>query len=244
MNKNIQKTSGFTLIELMVTMSIFTLLITAFYRSSNDAFQQRNAVRDEITTIESLFSTARNMAITSKGVPEAGGTGTVVPQYGYGVHVAVQEFSGVNYTTFTLFADTELIERGVAGDTSDDEFGFSSGDTIISEYSAFTRGRARGVDTEISFIEKGGVLKPEKIAKNLANREFTILFTPLNAVPLLLFNNNYQDINYQGFQINFYHSGLIEEEILFNSVARFFQRERVCPSKNALPADCSTRQSP
>lgn len=225
-------TQGFTLSELMVTISIFTLLITAFYRGTNNTFQQRTDIRSEITTIQTLFSNARNMAITSTGVTEDGSTTSIVPQYGYGVHVYINENSGVNETLFTLFADTEIL----AGD----EFGFSSGDVIISEYSAFERGVKQGVNTEITLINSDGSLKTDGVVKKNGIHEFTILFSPLSAHSRILFDNDYEDTDYNGMNLNFFAANLIEESLEFNSVSRFFERTRICPATLANPQDCST----
>ncbi len=239
--KNI--TSGFTLIEVLVSMTIFTMLIIAFYSGVNNSFQHRTDIRSEITSIQRLYENARNMAISSSSTEASDGT-SVVSQYGYGVYADFSETE----PKFTLFADNnpqDTDDDGVT-DTYGNGVFDTSDDTKISEYTAFTRGISKKIiPSVILFHNTGDTTKNKNISKSDSNKIFTVLFAPLNAQPTVILDNN-SDLEfkkYKAFTLNFFAKNLIEEELNFDNIARFFDRKRVCPASGASPENCSTQST-
>lgn len=84
----LRSSSGFTLIELIVSIAILAMLSMAFISQSEVAAekQKRQTFTNSIETMMGALRAARTSAITNKTV--AGG---VVPDGGYGVHFAITD---------------------------------------------------------------------------------------------------------------------------------------------------------
>lgn len=234
-----------TLVELLVAIGVMSLIVTALIRGVNTTPYKRNDIREEITTIHSLFNTARNLSITGSALSVDDGSGTEVDvSTAYGVYIEVYEIDDgteiYNNTKFTLFADNDGSDDD--GDGVYDTYGnsvFDSNDSVISEYEAFTKKSAQLVDTIISLTATDSSIKTIEKTGGDGNT-MTLLFSSLDAVPSILMENDATDNEYTDININFFAPSIVEEELHFNHVSRFFSRTRICPSTS--DTSCTTPQ--
>jgi hypothetical protein len=202
----------------LVTIGVLSLLLTAFTSINSTLPNQRNSIRGDIVEILNLYSNARSMAINSTTVET--GAISIVPQFGYGVHVDISDPEGKK---FTFFADTnQWDDEGVTriGNGKYDK----QEDTIFSTTSYFNAGVYQ--NTKLSFIVTPGT---NKEIKEGGDNEITVLFAPLSAQPTIAYENNPSDTGYTDMKIQVLLEGVIEEEIRFNTTSRFFERTQIFP---------------
>ncbi len=102
MKKHIKKTTGFTLIELIVSMAIVSLLTFGMI-AMNDAAMQRKKYeifQNNVETVLTYFRYARSDAITNRII------GAGVPEGGFGVHLEYDNMQMV----LTHFVDDDPSE--------------------------------------------------------------------------------------------------------------------------------------
>lgn len=224
--------NGFTLIEVMITISIFMILVLSFYSTFNNTFQKRTDIRAEISEIKAMFESARNMSIASKSVSiEEGGTTTnVVPKYGYGVYTSLSEYDGELLRVCTLFADTNDDGSGNYGNGK-----YDSDDTILATQKFFLKGYAKNaMEIQVLFTANSGMPGDNKTIEHSISddsaKQFTVMFSPLDAHPSILYDNDPDQKDFSQLTLKFFIPDLIEENISFNVIANFFEQERICPS--------------
>ncbi|MEI7510865.1 MAG: type II secretion system protein [Candidatus Peregrinibacteria bacterium] len=92
---------GYTLVELLVTLSVFAIVMPMIMNSYDGRPKQREELRSEMVNLLTLFQSARASALSSATVNNS------VPEGGYGISMELANDKKI----FTVFAD--LNKNGV-----------------------------------------------------------------------------------------------------------------------------------
>lgn len=188
----------------MVTVAVIGIFATSlFFAGTSRIPEYRNEMRADIVDMLTLFSNARSMAINSAVTEDE--SGELVSNVKYGVYLYFQS------TPFyaVLFADTNH------------DLMYDGSDTIISSVQLFDEPFMDDVSVGITLDDVD------------RTDQLTVLFEPLSTETTLVRDNDSnfsENLSASSVLIDIDLDGILEEDITFNSISRFFERTQIEPS--------------
>ncbi len=196
---------GYTLVELMVTLSVFVLVMTMVMSYYDPRPKKREEMRGQMMELLTLFESARGYAISNTTIEIIPGGEQVVPSGGYGIYM---DFPNKQFTIFADVNDPNPAD-GIASSAGNGAYDPAQ-DHVLKVVTV--------TNPNLTF---SGLLGD---ATEYTQNPITIIFIPPNGNSLISGN-----INNIKMDMKVEHPSILIENITFNRISGFFERSQIIP---------------